>query len=108
MERASWILRHYEAVARFSAQMRDAARHGQWDELVELERQRDSVLSELKSDAARAAIPDAAAEQVAELIGAILKADAETDALARAWHVELQGLLGSMSTERKLLDAYGT
>lgn len=106
MERAVWILQHYEALVQFSGQMLEAARHGRWDELVELERQRDSVLSELRTDAAQAAIPDAASERVAELIEAILIADKETDALVRAWRVELQALLGSMNTERKLSQTY--
>lgn len=106
MERAAWVVSLYETAAQFSSRMLDAASQGRWDELVELERQRDSVLSELKSDAAQAGIPPEATEAVKKAIGAILAADAETEALARAWQVELKGLLGSMNTERKLLDTY--
>lgn len=107
MERATWILQHYEAMAQLAGKMLEAARHEQWDELVEIEQQRATVLSELMADAAQGAIPDEVADQVARLIGAILEADAEITPLAQAWQDELKGLLGSMGTERKLSHTYG-
>lgn len=107
MERAAWILQYYEAVARLSGQMLEAARHGQWDELVELEHQRDAVLSELRADAAKEVIPDAVAARVSDLIKAILVADSETGSLVLSWRGELHELLASMGTERKLFQAYG-
>lgn len=107
MERAAWILQYYEAVALLSGQMLQAARQEQWDELVELEQKRVSVLSELRADAAKEAIPDEVAARVSELIKAILVADSETSLLALAWRGELQELLASMGTERKLFQAYG-
>lgn len=108
MERAAWIVQHYEAMAQLAGQMLEAARHEQWDELVALEQQRATVLSELMADAAQGAIPDEVADQVVRLIGAILEADAEITPLAQAWQDELKGLLGSMGTERKISQAYGT
>jgi flagellar protein FliT len=107
MERAAWILQHYEAMARLAGKMLEAARHGQWDELVELEQQRAAVLSELMADAAQGAVPAEVAEQVARLIGFILETDAESASLAQAWRDELKSLLGSMGTERKLSHTYG-
>lgn len=108
MERAGWIVQHYEAAAKLAAMMLEVARQGQWDELVALEQQRAAVLSELMVDAAQGAIPDEVAEQVARLIGSILQADSEITPLAQAWQGELKGLLGSMGTERKISQAYGT
>lgn len=108
MARAGWIVQHYEAAAKLAVMMLEAARQGQWDELVALEQQRAAVMAELMADAAQGAIPDEAAEQVARLIGAILQADAEITPLAKAWQDELKGLLGSMGTERKISQAYGT
>ncbi|MDP2783164.1 MAG: flagellar protein FliT [Sulfurimicrobium sp.] len=107
MERAAWILQHYEAVAQLAGKMLEAARHGQWDELVELEQQRATALSELMADAAQGAIPDEVADQVARRIGAILETDAESASLAQAWRDELKSLLGSMGVERKISQAYG-
>lgn len=107
MERANWILQTYKAVAQLSVQMLEAARNGQWDDLVTLEQKRDSVLTELRADATEAAIPDVVADQVSELIKAILAADSETGSLALSWRGELHELLDSMGTERKLFQAYG-
>lgn len=107
MEHSAWLVQRYESVAQFAERMLQAARQGQWDELVELEQQRAAVLSELMADAAQGAIPDEAGDQVAGLIGAILEKDAECTALARAWQDELKSLLGSMGAERKISQAYG-
>lgn len=107
MERAAWIVHRYESVARLSREMLQAARLEQWDELVDLERQRDLVLSELRLDVAQAAIPAEVADLVAKLMAECLTEDEETIGLTQAWQVELQGLLGSVSTERRLLDTYG-
>lgn len=107
MERATWILQSYEAMARLSGQMLEAAQQGQWDELVALEQKRDAVLAELRVEAAQHGIPDAVAAQVAKLIEAILAADSETGSLALSWRGELKELLASLGTERKLFQAYG-
>lgn len=108
MERGAWIEQNYEAVAQLAGKMLEAARQGQWDELVALEQQRATVLSELMADAAQGAIPAEVADQVAKLIGGILQTDAESVPLVLAWQDELKGLLGSMGTERKIFQAYGT
>lgn len=107
MERAAWIVQHYETVAQLAEKMLAAARQERWDELTELEQQRAAVLSELMADAAQGAVPGEVAEQVARLIKAILEQDAECTALALAWQNELKALLASMGTERKISRAYG-
>lgn len=107
VENSAWLVQLYETVAQLAERMLQAARQGQWDELVELEQQRAAVLSGLMADAAPGAIPGEAAEQVAGLIGTILENDAECTALARAWQDELKSLLGSMGAERKISQAYG-
>lgn len=106
VERAAWILQRYEALALLSEQMREAARRGQWDELVELEQKRVPILSELRTDGGEA-IPDAIIARISELIEAILVADDETGSLASSWRGELQELIASLGTERKLFQAYG-
>lgn len=100
-------MQRYETVAQLAGKMLEAARHGQWDELVVIEQQRSEVLSELMMDAAQGRIPDVVADQVASLITFILEADAEIASLAKEWQEELKGLLGSMGTERKISKAYG-
>lgn len=107
MERARRLLNHYETVAHFSEQMLDAARHGQWETLTDLEHKRSAVLAELLADTDNSEIPGAMAAQVASLIGVIQGMDAETRSLAESWRDELRELLGSMGTERKLSQTYG-
>lgn len=107
MERGNWIVQRYETVAQLAGKMLEAARHGQWDELVVIEQQRSEVLSELMMDAAQGKIPDVVADQVARLITPVLEADAEIASLAKEWQEELKGLLGSLGTERKISKAYG-
>jgi flagellar protein FliT len=108
VERAAWIVQRYEAVAQLARKMLEAAQQGQWDELVELEQQRGTVVSELMADAAQSTIPAEVADQVAELIKTILDMDAESSSLAQAWQDELKALLGSMGAERKISQAYGS
>ncbi|MFH1493284.1 MAG: flagellar protein FliT [Pseudomonadota bacterium] len=100
-------MQRYETVAQLAGKMLEAARHGQWDELVVIEQQRSEVLSELMMDAAQGKIPDVVADQVARLITPVLEADAEIASLAKEWQEELKGLLGSLGTERKISKAYG-
>ena len=107
MERTASILQHYEEMAVLSGEMLEVARQGRWNELVELDLKRASVLSGLRAEVANDAIPDAIAARVSALIQAMLAADAETSALATSWHGELQELIVSLGTERKLFQAYG-
>lgn len=105
----TWLAGRYEHLVLVSMQMRDAARAGEWDELTLLERKRAALFAELDAGACKgASLRESAARQLGEMIEKILGADAETRALASDWRVELQGLLGSMRTERKLSDTYGT
>ena len=107
MDRAGRILQRYQEVSRFSVQMRDAARQGRWDDLIALERARESQVAELKRDLGQGAVPPEVASQVGALIAAILEMDGETQELAVSWKGELKGLLESVNTERKLSQTYG-
>lgn len=104
---AAWLVQRYESLAQLSMEMLEAARQGRWDELTGLEGKRSILVSELSQDSNPGEMPVEISSRVAELIRKILEADAETTALAGSWQEELQGLLKSMSTERKLSDTYG-
>lgn len=92
----------YAELLRLSGLMLEAARQGQWDALVALELERADVVA-----ACADPVPAAIAPRIAEMIAAILGADAQTLALARSWHDELRELLGSLEVERKLQARYG-
>lgn len=107
MNRSDWLLQHYAQVAQFAEAMLEAARHERWDELVDLEQKRASLVAELMAEKPHDAIPADVAEKIKPLIQAILEKDAESSARAQAWREELKALLGSIGAERKISKAYG-
>lgn len=107
MEHPGDLVRRYEDLLQLSREMLQLARQGQWDELVLRERAHASLVADLAVAAATVPVPPADGLRISELIELILKLDSETQLLAHSWKNELQGLLESMSTERKLSHAYG-
>lgn len=107
MERSAQILGYYAEIARLSAGMLDAARNGQWDDLGVLESLRAGQVAGLKDAIANGDTPRDIAQEVAQLITKTMAADAETLSLAGEWKGELQELLSSIGTEKKLARTYG-
>lgn len=102
------ILALYEQVLQFSGRMLEAARSSDWSGLLQLEQKRGEVLaSVMRLDRGEPVEPALAARKT-NLIRAILSADTETKVLTESWMQELQGILGSIGTERKLSQVYGT
>lgn len=107
-ERGAWIVQRYDDLRGLSAQMLAGAREGRWDDLPDLEQKRAEVVKALTQDAQQGAVPALISARVAGLIEDIRNMDTETRSLVEAWKIELHDLLGSMKTERKLSDTYGT
>ena len=96
----------YEQALVLSQAMREAAQRGLWDELLAVAQRRAPLMAEIEAcpfDPGAEAVAD---RRIAALIRAILEADAETDQLTRSWMGELQGILSSVATEKRLQDAY--
>jgi flagellar protein FliT len=99
------LLSYYEAIERASVEMLDAARAGNWDEVVKLEGACVLLISQLKH-AAQDVLPQAAATQATEAARAktrimqrILVNDAEIRHLAEPWLHDLdQSLSGRGKT----------
>lgn len=108
MERGAWLIQRYDEFYDLSAQMLAGAREGRWDDLPDLEQRRADLLHELQQDGRQGAVPVSASSRIAELIESIQVMDAETRDLVEAWQAEMHALIGSLSTERKLSDTYGT
>jgi len=90
-------------------EMLNSAREGDWDALLEFELKRNALLEDRMAKGEILTDGDAAEEkQMAALIRDILEADAEIKTLTRAWMGELQDILGSIGTEKKLNKAYET
>jgi flagellar protein FliT len=102
------LLSYYEAIERASAEMLDAARAGNWDEVVKLEGACVLLISQLKhaaqepaEDAARASAQAQEAARVkSRIMQRILVNDAEIRHLAEPW---LQDLDDTMAGRRQTL-----
>jgi len=96
------LLSYYEAIERASADMLNAARAGNWDEVVKLEGACVLLISQLKNAAQDPAIVASPGEPVGEvarvksrIMQRILVNDAEIRQLAEPWLQELDDTLAS-------------
>lgn len=87
------LLSYYEAIERASADMLDAARRGNWDEVVRLEGACAVLISQLKSVAAGGRLPPAHAQLKSRIMQRILVNDAEIRNLAEPWLEDIDQML---------------
>lgn len=105
---AADIVATYESAWMLTRRMRDAAKGGQWDELISLERERYALIKYLMAEDDGVLSDMARNARKAELIRNILDYDAMTRSLSEAWMVELRQMLSSIGTEKKLSNAYAS
>jgi flagellar protein FliT len=100
------ILAAYEAIARIAGQMLNAARAGDWEQLVRFGadyRAQTERLRQLEDGAPR----DIAHERrKAELIRGALEDDARVRRLVEPWLANLLTLIGNSRQQQQLLHAY--
>ena len=87
------ILRFYEAIEKASADMVEAARAGQWDEVVKLEGACMVLISQLKHAAREAQLNAEARSAKARIMQRILVNDAEVRHLAEPWLGDLEQMM---------------
>ena len=102
----SELLSCYEAILSGSSKMLALAKAGEWDKLVEAEQERIQLLEKLKTYQPKALLDAYSEAKRSELIQLILSTDEETQRLSLIWMEELEGLIGSLSVEKKLNQAY--
>ena len=88
------LLSYYEAIERASAEMLNAARAGNWDEVVKLEGACVLLISQLKHAARNEALGAEAAKTKSRIMQRILINDAEIRHLAEPWLQDLDNTLG--------------
>jgi flagellar protein FliT len=88
------LLTYYEAIERASAEMLNAARAGNWDEVVKLEGACVLLISQLKNAARQNELRPEEARAKSRIMQRILVNDAEIRHLAEPWLHELDGILG--------------
>lgn len=105
---AADIIATYESAWTLTRRMCDAAKDGQWDELISLESARYALIKYLMAEDDGDSSDMACNARKAELIRNILDFDAITRSLSDAWMIELRQILSSVGTEKKLSNAYTT
>ena len=87
------LLNFYEAIERASHDMLEAARSGNWDEVVKLEGACAVLISQLKHAAAQRPLEAEEAQLKTRIMQRILVNDAEIRSLAEPWLEDLDELL---------------
>jgi flagellar protein FliT len=91
------VLSYYEAIEKASADMLDAARAGDWDQVVKLEGACVLLISQLKQAAREAPLAADEARVKSRIMQRILVNDAEVRHLAEPWLPDLHRLLQGKS-----------
>jgi flagellar protein FliT len=87
------LLNYYEAIERASADMLDAARNGNWDEVVKLEGACAVLISQLKHAAKAKTLQTEEAKLKSRIMQKILLNDAEIRHLAEPWLEDLDKMM---------------
>jgi flagellar protein FliT len=98
---------NYELLSALTGQMREAAAHGEWDQLIGIEHQRSELVATMKPIDAGVELDKAARQRKIQLINKILADDAEIRNLTQLWMSQLQLSMQSNRQEQRLLHAYG-
>ena len=100
------VIENYEYLSSLTAQMRVAATHGQWDNLVELEKQCSQRVSTMMPLDASTPLDENTRVSKVALIRKILADDAEIRNKTEPWMAQIQHILQSVRQEQRLLETY--
>ena len=92
------LLNYYQAIEKASQDMLQAARDGNWDQVLKLEGACALLISQLKQTAAGNPLGDEEAEFTSRIMQRILVNDAEIRQLAEPWLEDLDSLLAGHPT----------
>ena len=96
----------YDDITAISGRMLRAASEGDWDLLVELERECAARVERLRQNE-RPALETAARGRKVDAIRTILANDRQIRDLTQPWMTRLSALMNNNATERRLARAYG-
>ena len=103
----SEVITNYESLSALTGQMREAAMHGEWDKLVDIEKQCSQQVAVIKPIDATAVLDESARQRKIQLIKKILADDADIRNRTVAWMGQLQRVMQSNRQEQRLQHAYG-
>jgi flagellar protein FliT len=96
------VLGLYELALARTREMLDAARAGDWDGLVQRERERAVLVERLKEHDPDPARDGAMQERKREILLEISRADEQIHTLTQDWMHELRDVLGGLGTLQRL------
>jgi flagellar protein FliT len=88
------LLNYYEAIEKASTEMLEAARTGNWDEVVKLEGACAVLIAQLKNAAQSGRLQREEAKEKSRIMQRILLNDAEIRHLAEPWLEDLDHMMG--------------
>ena len=91
------LLTYYHAIEKASQDMLEAARQGNWDQVLKLEGACALLISQLKHNASMQKLPAEEAQFKSRIMQRILVNDAEVRQLAEPWLDELDEILAGRS-----------
>lgn len=100
------VIDNYEFLSSITAQMRVAAIHGQWDQLVELEKKCSQHVEVMKTQDIGIPPDESTRLRKVQLIRQILANDAEIRNQTEPWVAQLQHIMHSTEQERRLQQTY--
>ena len=100
------VIENYEFLSSITGQMRVAAMQGEWDHLVELEKQCSQRVETMKTQDAATLLDESTRLRKVALIRKILADDAEIRNHTEPRMAQLQRIMRSVGQERRLQQAY--
>ncbi len=99
------VIENYEYISDITGKMREAAALGEWDNLIELEKQCSQRVQIMKQQDI-APVDEPTRKQKVVLIKKILADDAAIRSKTEPWMAQLQSIMQSTRTEQQLQRAY--
>ena len=101
------LLATYDSLSRTTGHMLAAAQHGDWEQLVSLEKDCADLVARLSSLEAEDPLPESLQGRKAALIRKVLADDAAIRHITEPWIQRLETMLGANRHEQRLLQTYG-
>lgn len=101
------LLKTYDSLSDATSSMLSAARSGDWERLVSLEKDCAAIVTRLSALERDDPLPTRIRDRKAALIRKVLADDAAIRDITQPYLKRLEGMLGANRSQQRLLDAYG-
>ncbi|MEQ1813340.1 MAG: flagellar protein FliT [Candidatus Nitrotoga sp.] len=102
------IITCYESLSVLTERMCEAAAHGEWDKLINIEQQRGRQVATMRLAEASAMLDEPTRQRKKQLIEKILADDTRIHRHTEKWLKQLQCIMQSNRQEQRLQQTYGS